>query len=371
MLYVYSPSQLDLRSITVMGLSVKQEGAIGRFGTGFKYAIATIMRLGGSITIRRSGKPPISVATREIFFRGEKKQLLELVGDGPAVDLPFTIDLGRDWKPWMAYRELVSNAYDEKGGVSSEPIAAETVIEIGGLGDVSHNEVFLEKTKLIWHDDTIYLYEGKTNSLYYRGIRVYDLPTPLPFRINVQSPLHLTEDRTLRYPWQVKDILRTAICQQIPLDIILKLFSTKIWSLMEMGLPHTNPSPAFIEAAASPLAPTTVRLWLEDRKRQERQYDKITLTEREQRIIQRAFDRIKNLVPEAQLKELNFVESLNDARGAVHNGEIYISRREILEGDHSLAVTMLEEFYHKHYGYADESRKFQDFLLRTIVTLNS
>lgn len=47
-----NPGELDLNALRIMGVSVKQsDSPIGMFGTGLKYAVATAMRLGGSVEI--------------------------------------------------------------------------------------------------------------------------------------------------------------------------------------------------------------------------------------------------------------------------------------------------------------------------------
>lgn len=38
------------------------------------------------------------------------------------IDLPFALNYGRNWEPWMAFRELESNTRDE-GGSSYEVVA--------------------------------------------------------------------------------------------------------------------------------------------------------------------------------------------------------------------------------------------------------
>ena len=48
---------IDVHAISIMGVSVKEEGSIGYFGTGLKYAIATLLREGQKITIWRGKEP--------------------------------------------------------------------------------------------------------------------------------------------------------------------------------------------------------------------------------------------------------------------------------------------------------------------------
>lgn len=56
MILFQNPGALDLRAISMVGLTSKTgEDTIGRFGTGFKYALAVVTRGGGSFPwLRRS-----------------------------------------------------------------------------------------------------------------------------------------------------------------------------------------------------------------------------------------------------------------------------------------------------------------------------
>ena len=51
-LYIGSSAPLDMRAVTLMGASVKMtSSAIGYFGTGLKFAIATLLRTGHKVRI--------------------------------------------------------------------------------------------------------------------------------------------------------------------------------------------------------------------------------------------------------------------------------------------------------------------------------
>ena len=52
MITFHSPTILPIEAATTMGVSVKEsDNAIGKFGTGLKYAIAGVLRLGGTIAM--------------------------------------------------------------------------------------------------------------------------------------------------------------------------------------------------------------------------------------------------------------------------------------------------------------------------------
>ena len=56
MIVFQNPGLIDLAAVITMGVSVKEgDTPIGFFGTGLKFAIATILRNGGGIELYRGG----------------------------------------------------------------------------------------------------------------------------------------------------------------------------------------------------------------------------------------------------------------------------------------------------------------------------
>jgi hypothetical protein len=106
-----NPGTLDINLVKLLGVSVKEsENPIGFFGTGLKYAIATTLRLGGSLTILTDGQR-YEVSGRKVLLR-DKEFTQVMLNDEP---LGFTTELGKQWEAWMVVRELYSNALDESG----------------------------------------------------------------------------------------------------------------------------------------------------------------------------------------------------------------------------------------------------------------
>ena len=103
---------IDLRAVTTMGVHVKptNDSPIGYFGTGLKYAIATLLRNGHQIDIWANGQRNY-FSTHDEEIRGTTFKLIYLNGER----LGFTTNLGKNWELWQAYRELESNVRDENG----------------------------------------------------------------------------------------------------------------------------------------------------------------------------------------------------------------------------------------------------------------
>lgn len=242
-----TPGLLDTRSLTVMGLSAKPRAGghpIGQFGTGLKYAVATLVRLGARVTIF-IGTVEFVFEQKTHSFRGSEytglrmKKRAGLGSRWVGVDLPFTTEYGKYWKPWMAFRELESNTIDE-GGITF-PVFEETPdfdcdsyllardLRPGSetfVGQADHTTIVVECPEYVdaWLDrDSVFLPEakrvqaagdppvqvlpGESDHVYFRGLRVLSLPKRSTHTYNILQHVALTEDRTLYGDFQLRDLL--------------------------------------------------------------------------------------------------------------------------------------------------------------------
>jgi len=110
---------------------------IGRFGSGWKYAIAWLMRNDCTPTIY-SGLDEIKLTTKSIVSARSMFDAI-LINDK---ETSLTTKMGPDWKGWMALRELYSNAIDEGGQEMSVdynmpmPIEGKTTVIIPANGEL-------------------------------------------------------------------------------------------------------------------------------------------------------------------------------------------------------------------------------------------
>src|ERR1035437_3063720 len=101
--------EIEPLAITTFGSSVKEsKNPIGYFGTGLKFALAVLLRENHKILLQ-CGDRQVEIGVRSQTIRGKEFQLV-FIGENPA---GFTTELGKNWKTWMAYRELHCNAKDE------------------------------------------------------------------------------------------------------------------------------------------------------------------------------------------------------------------------------------------------------------------
>ena len=182
-LLVHTPTELDLRELFTLGLTSKRDGTkIGHKGSGLKFALALIHRLGSHLIVRVGPHDLKSVAVAETI-RGQEHQIIRLEGSSGGqlarIDTHITVQAGADtWtEAWFALRELVQNAVDEGGGW-------ELVQEEGRYPDSGTLlllaltppllEAWTERHKWMHpqHPEIVYDAPGCTG-LYYHGFRVY------------------------------------------------------------------------------------------------------------------------------------------------------------------------------------------------------
>ena len=224
MIIFRNPGLVDLTAITTMGVNVKVgDNPFGYFGTGFKFALATILRGGGTIKLFR-GTEEICFATEDATVRHKVFKIV-LVGEADGdhwhwTPMNITTELGRNWEPWMVLRELGCNALDEGGGFFSGAddgqgwSEGETTIIV----DWPELDEAWKKAGEIFFDygdrhiravtGKLQVAEGQSDFIFYRGIRALKLERPSALTYNILAPMALSEDRQLSRHWEVDQVTR-------------------------------------------------------------------------------------------------------------------------------------------------------------------
>jgi len=244
MIIFKNKGEIEEELIYSFGVSVKEtKNPIGRFGTGLKYAIANILREGGRVKIF-SGNKDFIFSVEDKIIRNKTFSFITLNGK----PINFTTDLGSHWESWMAYRELYSNILDEEGGEVSNK--EEDVFPEEGFTKIIVESSYFDKTyedrfSFILNKDRnpLYLttelevYEGATNSVFYRGIKVYELlEGEFAYTYNLTNYTSLTEDRTLLYPCLLDSTIRDMIIKCSDRDILYTLLSKDNPDIYEHGI---------------------------------------------------------------------------------------------------------------------------------------
>jgi hypothetical protein len=384
-----SPGLADLRALTTMGVNVKPNSTnpIGYFGTGFKYAIAVLLREHCSITLWR-GSERFDFTSRPHDIRGKQFSLV-CMNDR---ELGFTTELGKNWQPWHAYRELYCNAIDENGSADAvhEGCVAsfvdrenETWIVVSGEAiDAAHRQrhdfLLLDPPQIVTPHADIRLRPAK--ALFYRGIAVMKLAPGAKYTWNILSPLTLTEDRTVNQ-WEAQLTLVRAINALDDRELIEDILTTRREDAFEGSLDFNWSSVAPSESLkaalhslnrhrAAEINPTALYVY------KTRVHDDLSEIETfapdavQAQQLARAMEFAKFLGFAVDDYQVVLIERLGKhLYGAARDGKIYITRNAFDAGTKIVAGTLIEEFVHLREGFKDETRALQDYLLNKVVTL--
>lgn len=379
-IYFANKEPIDLNAIAIMGVSVKAgtDTPIGFFGTGLKFAIATILRNGCEIALVCSGRR-IEFSLREEEIRKEKFQRVMMNGEA----LGFTTQLGRKWELWQAYRELYSNALDEKGVISDKMPVGDfgTIFQITGDAFTKcHKErhsIFIG-TPPILKTDAAEIHEGQLDGRYgfYRGVRAHSLQNPSLCTYNILSDLELTEDRTVKYGYMFDFHAERTIVELKDKDLLRSLLTAEK-DTFEGALSYSSagkPSDEFMEVVYN-LRGTihcnrgAIKLW-EKYAEVRFIYAQATLDPYEEEMLRDAFVILKRLFVPLTRDDLMFFDELGATRVAmVRAGKIYVGKIAFSKGPQYLASTLFEEYLHRDHKISDFSRDMQDILLERLMSV--
>lgn len=213
MLMIENTGTLDREALILLGASTKREdnSKIGFFGSGFKYAIAWLLRNRVEFRIF-SGLDEIHISTEPVNFRGQCFD--RIVVDGHHTSI--TTDTGPKWAPQDVLRELIANAKDEGGFrlVESHPVEpaegrTRIFLEREPFSRVlsNLNLYFLTEPTVIHETPYGCVIDPSPNPscIYHNGIWVFDEFGKFRFSYDLKR-VDLNEERKLRYGIFTADI---------------------------------------------------------------------------------------------------------------------------------------------------------------------
>lgn len=378
---------IPLEAITTMGVNAKEgDNPIGYFGTGLKYAIASLLRMGESITIFR-GLERISFGLQVSDIRGKSFQIVTMTrGDSPPQALGFTTHMGINWEPWMVFREIYSNMLDE-GGIHKTgrlaPREGHTTIMVAGnefsKAYSQRSQIFLE-SKPIFEGLSAEIHEGSGEYLYYRGVRVVKLQRKAKFNYNITADLKLTEDRTPAIAYQPLDYIAETLGHCEDRAIVLKAFklmplqSVPHFETTDLSVGSYQMTEGFAEiiyaqAKISMLSINEALYNAAQRKlKREIEFDPYIPNSRETQMLSDAQATLESLGYPIN-HEIKIVQNLGgEVHGLAKDGVIYISRTAFNRGDNWLIGTLFEEELHLSRGLDDCTRPMQNFLIDQLIS---
>lgn len=373
---------IDLAAVRTLGVSVKEEGAIGYFGTGVKFAVATILRGGGSVTLYR-GKDEHRFSVSPQSVRGQSFDVVTIDGQ----ELGFTTALGRDWKPWMAFRELACNALDEGGRYYAAreigPIGDDEtvfVVDSEEIEDAYHgrHEIILE-TEPLYANDIIEIRPGHSREVYFRGVRVGGLAHSTFHTYNILRKIDLTEDRTFRYSFEVADQIARGLAQCDNDDLLASALSCgDDYAEHFLTFAAARASQEFLRVAAglrgrldniANANPSAMKLARELSLSALGPSEGAALHPVEQDRFERAKAFLASAGYNVEAFPIMVVDDLGEGiYGLAKEGRIFIAKAAFQKGTKEVASTLLEEFVHLKTGYDDMTRQLQTWLFDELLS---
>ena len=370
--------EIDPRTIKTMGVNVKvSDSPIGFFGTGLKYAIATLLRNSCSITIW-SGTDAYEFSFLAAEIRGEKFDVVTMNGE----ELGFTTNLGRKWEMWMAYRELYSNCLDEGGDVTTEnplPEKGRTMIQVtGAIFETVHHDrhlYFISSRPLVTGEKAD-IHQSVGGGLFYRGVRVSTLDTLYSY--NLSAACDLTDDRTLKYGFEAKWHVQDTVMRCHDRDLIQDILTARAGTFeTELEFKDASKfSPEFMEVAESLVASGNAHLNGSAKKAlktillERLTEGDVVLSDMEQIQYSRAVEFCKMLGFNVTKYPVLFCSDLGAGiHGLAKDRKIYIDEECFRIGTKYLAQALIEEFIHLSKGFKDETREMQNYLFETVTHL--
>lgn len=394
-IYFRNPGTLPLVAITTLGISVKEsDNPFGRFGTGLKYTIAGILRLGEEISIQTDGKTYYFFSKPE-DVRGKTFHVVWMttLANGQSKDerLGFTTELGRHWEPWMYIRELWSNMKDE-GGTHGYVVAGDNFTPEGQTRIMISGKVmetaYAEMGLFILKDDIFPVFDDgrvqlvhKPNpaeaTIFFKGVRVGKLDHNYPYAVNLLlANVPITEDRVLSSVYWATGCLHDAVLGGDNESLIKGWLTSKEGTAsFHYGTAHYhfsetakavlqkfwNESPNLLNASSSYAAE---QLFKPDDSAIE-----FELSPGEKEKFSRAYAFIRQLGCTQDI-EWVFVDPKDETTfGFVRDGKAYICKNAFANGTQFLAQTMMEEYLHVVKQFRDESRALQNFLFAKVISL--
>lgn len=385
----YNPGHVDVRAFTTFGINAKQNNsAIGYFGTGLKYAIAVLLREGCAVHADIGGRI-IEFRKASGEFRDKQFDFVEMIENDKVTQLPFTLELGKNWKLWMAYRELYSNAIDENGGVASAddiyPTNDNTYIVVKGPEiEKVHNErstwFIQDNRRKFVETPEVDVYEGQSSVVFNKGICVRDdLGKPSMFTYNVKSKMTLSEDRRAQYLWEYERAVSCCIATSDNEDFIRRVLSAPELSYeygfdWDIGI---SPGPTFMRVFEELTHESVRNVRIAARKYVMRHTGKDTISvenivdidDFEKLMLDKAKDFVTSLGLDMTKYPLHVVKDKEEICGLadMEKKAMYINKDTFRRGTVWVAATLFEEYTHLDTGYHDETYDLQTHYLLKLL----
>jgi hypothetical protein len=405
---------IDRAAFHLIGASTKRndDTKIGYFGSGLKYAIATLMR--NDIDFRVfSGPNEVCFTQKDVVFRGESLKVICI--DDKETSL--TTGLGPAWEIWMALREIVCNAMDEESASFSQ---CETIVPdettsfyiplVGHVLEFAEAwDMYFSFNRTPIHENLhgrIYPKSNAKSRIYRKGVLCYEHNDETGLYDYDFNDININESRLAECfkadcmgarIWMAcddEDLLRTFVSRiderfshareaRFHWDCVLNDFSPVWYSILEdrFVIPK-NLSGLFVKEQgkqeslvldndlATSLSGKFPDLNFAGKLAgNSGQWIRCDISRENQYRINKAlqfFEEVKiNITAPIELVSFTRKETL----GMAEDGKILLSEKLMSKGIRMIARAILEEHAHLESKYNDETREFENYLFEQMLTL--
>ena len=369
---------IDPVAIKTFGVSAKDcDDPIGFFGTGLKYAIAILLRNKCEITIMR-GLEEITFSTITQTVRGQDFEVVCMNGE----PMGFTLELGKTWEMWQAFRELYCNTLDEHGETFGNAVFPQedwTTIIVHGA---AFYDEYVRKDRIIlmgkpqYQAGAVEIHDKPHGAIHYQGVRVGDFERPPIMTYNIIGHLKLTEDRTVAEMAQVNSAIRIAVLKSTD-KAFIKKFVTAPKDSYEATVDlnwFESPGDTFMEVMEeipfNKIENGSLLIFFNKHRESRKVPQPAQLTDIEKEQLERAVDFSILLDFPVDKFPIHVTDDLSDSTlGMALHGEIYVARRTFMMGTKMVAATLIEEYLHIEKGFNDCTYPMQNFLFEKLVSL--
>lgn len=409
---IQNEGEIEFGGLHLMGVSSKRGDSekIGFFGSGNKYAIATLLR--NNIPFRIfSGSKEVKIGKKEVMFRG--KMYEQIIIDGETTSL--TTSMGVDWENWFAIRELYCNAVDEGEATltvdnKTKGDAGKTTIFVGLTDELSDffkqvdRYILLDKENIIdsrktqYGDVHILASDGEEFVAYRKGIRIFPKNAIKSLYWYNFSDIQINESRTYKYEHEVLERIASYLTVTKRKDVIenyLKHWKSSYeegakWEYVSDKLSETwhdillgkRVYPENLAIRSGDFEGKHNSFIVTDRLAKKiaeqfedievagygkKNYEEVEMTEHESKKINDALKSLSEIGYEVQSKIVLCITTTSDVIGWYdRKTDTIFLTRENLGTSKELKNTILEEHFHA-LGHHDGQREFVTFLIDELI----